>query len=188
LNALELGADSGVHLNEALAQAMFEAGMIHATPAGTLLADVPASQHLMALNLNTMSQLGIDKVNAAQDVWVKLGISNASAQDLKDILSGFLASDGEGYKHVFGERGAELIMDADSFAALIADAHSSQLQLVDALMAVGVDHVDVVPTAGGPLKSYELDAATSLPVEVTVLGGHLNDVADAMANDLLQPK
>jgi hypothetical protein len=188
LNALELGADSGVHLNETLAQAMFDAGMLNATPAGTLLADVPASQHLLSLNLNTMSQLGIDKVNAAQDVWVKLGMNNASVQDLKDLLSGFLDADGQGYKHVFGERGAELIMDAGSFASLMADAQSTQPQLMDALMAVGVDHVDVVPTAAGPLKSYELNAATSLPVEVTVLGAHLNDVADAMAHDLLQPK
>jgi hypothetical protein len=188
LNAVELGSASGVHLNETLAQAMFEAGMLTAMPAGTLMADVPSTQHLMALNLNAMSQLGVDKVNAAQDVWVQLGVNNASVQDLRDILSGFLASDSEAYKHVFGEHGAELIMDAGSFAALMADAQSSTSSLVDALLAIGVDQVDVIPAAAGPLKSYELSAATSQPVEVTVLGSHLTEVADALAHDVLQPK
>jgi hypothetical protein len=142
----------------------------------------------MGLNLNSMRQMGVDQVNAAQDVWVRLGMSQASVQDLKDILSGFLDPSVGGFKHVFGERGAELIMDSGSFAALLTDVQSSQPQLVDALMAIGVDHVDVLPEAGGALKSYELNAATSQPVEVTVLGTHLSEVADALAQDLLQAK
>jgi hypothetical protein len=188
LNAVELSSTSGVHLNETLAQAMLEAGMLTAMPAATLMADVPATQHLMALSLDSMSELGVDKVNAAQDVWVQLGRNNASIQDLKDILSGFVNTQGDGYKHVFGERGAELIMDAGSFAALLADAQSSASPLVDALLAIGVDHVDVLATDAGPLKSYELHAASSQPVEVAVLGAHLADVADALALDVLPPK
>jgi hypothetical protein len=142
--------------------------------------------------LSSMAALGVDQVNAGHPVLVKLGMHDANIQDLKSILTGLLDVQTQTAQHVFGERGAELVMDAGSFSALLADASSPNATLVPQLMAIGVDHVDVVPSSGSvsasDLKSYALNADGVQPVEVTVLGTHLNEVSDALTQDLLQHK
>jgi hypothetical protein len=135
-----------------------------------------------------MSALGIDQVNSSNDVWVRLGQDKASAQVLKDILSGFFDETALAFKHVFGEKGADLWMDPDSFASLLADAQSEQPELVRDLIAMGITQVDVVPATGDAIKSYALNAETALPVEVTVLGTHAMDMMQALEQDLLQTK
>jgi hypothetical protein len=79
-------------------------------------------------------------------------------------------------------------MDPDSFASLLADAHSEQPALVHDLIAMGITQVDVVPATGAAIKSYALNAETALPVEVTVLGMHAMEMMQALEQDLLQPK
>jgi hypothetical protein len=188
LNSLVIGADAGVHLNETLAQALLDAGMLKVSAASTLMVDIPGPQKLMALSLDGMSALGIDQVNSSNDVWVRLGQDKASAQVLKDILSGFFDETAQAFKHVFGEKGADLWMDPDSFASLLADAQSEQPELVRDLIALGITQVDVVPATGDAIKSYALNAETALPVEVTVLGTHAMDMMQALEQDLLQTK
>jgi hypothetical protein len=183
--------ETTVSLDESSTLAYYDSGTLYLTPTA-VAADMPPSRPLAPISLKDLSLFSVDHVNVAQEVGVNLGVDQATIDVLKDILSGFLTDHKTSYKHVFGDAGATLVMDNGSFASLMADASTSQTasaqeHLMEALLAIGVKHVDVMPTTVSPLKTYELNPVTLLPVEITLLGAQTTDVAKALVQATSQP-
>ena len=183
--------ETTVSLDESSTLAYYDSGTLYLTPTA-VAADMPPSRPLAPISLKDLSLFSVDHVNVAQEVGVNLGVDQATIDVLKDILSGFLTDHKTSYKHVFGDAGATLVMDNGSFASLMADASTSQTasaqeHLMEALLAIGVKHVDVMPTTVSSLKTYELNPVTLLPVEITLLGAQTTDVANALVQATSQP-
>jgi len=183
--------ETTVSLDESPTRAYYDSGTLYLSPTA-VAADLPSSRPLVPISLKDLSLFSVEHVNASQEVGVNLGVDQATIEVLKDILSGFLTDHNTSYKHVFGDSGATLVMDNGSFASLMADASTSQTasaqaHLMEALLAIGVKHVDVMPTTVSSFKTYELNPVTLLPVEIALLGAQTTDVAKAMLQTTAQP-
>jgi VCBS repeat-containing protein len=183
--------ETTVSLDESPTRAYYDSGTLYLSPTA-VAADLPSSRPLVPISLKDLSLFSVEHVNASQEVGVNLGVDQATIEVLKDILSGFLTDHNTSYKHVFGDSGATLVMDNGSFASLMADASTSQTasaqaHLMEALLAIGVKHVDVMPTTVSSVKTYELNPVTLLPVEIALLGAQTTDVAKAMLQTTAQP-
>jgi hypothetical protein len=153
--------------------------------------DTRSDQKVTSLSLAQMSELGVDQVQSDHALLVRLGVTSATLEDVKNILAGLHEPGQNQAAAVFGMKGADLVMDQVSFNQMLADPAAASSVLSD-LRSLGIDRVDVAPNQdvvkSTDVSSYALTPQTLVPVEAAVLGSYLDDVASALTQDVLNHK
>ena len=186
LGDVEVESNANLHIGDELSAALYESGMLHALPDANIEIDVAANTKLLSTSLKAMADLGVDKVNATEKVFVKLGVTESELSGIQDLFSAFgLDSTDKSIQDqkIFANK-AGLVLDQASAEALgfkyseVEQPESADeakvTDLMQQLSKLGITEVDVVGTNSTDVHVYSMSegavAQTTITTTVDLLG------------------
>ena len=184
LGEVEVESKANLHIGDELSAALYESGMLHALPDANIEIDVAANTKLLSTSLKAMADLGVDKVNSAEKVFVKLGVTENELSGIHDLFSAFGLDNADNTtqgQKIFANQ-AGLVLDQTSAEALgfkYSDAgppdEARVTDLMQQLSKLGITEVDVVGTNSTEVHVYSMsDGAVAqtlgTPAIVELLG------------------
>jgi len=172
LDNIEVESTANLHIGDELSAALYESGMLHALPDAKIEIDVAANTKLLSTSLKAMADLGVDKVNSTEKVFVKLGVTESELSGIQDLFSAFgLDSTDKSIQDqkIFAKE-AGLVLDQTSAEALgfkysdfeqPTDADEAKVtELMQQLSKLGITEVDVVGTNSTDVHVYSMSDST----------------------------
>lgn len=189
LGNVELETTAKVHISDDLSAALYESGMLHALPEAAIAIDAGANK-VLNTTLKAMADLGVDSVNADHKVYVELGLKPEDVHtlaDLGDLFSAFGLDSAAPDTHLFGAKGAGLVVDQATFDNFNKMDPASVQTLLGDLNKLGFTEVDVVGTSAVEAV-YEIKVTAQTPVlsQVAIIGSDTSgDLAHVFDPDIL---
>ena len=180
LGQVDVQPDATVHIADDLSAALYESGMLHALPEANFTIDVADAVKLLNTSFKAMSELGVDHVNAAEQVYVGLGLRDAGLQDIQDLFSAFGLEAPE-QTAVFGNK-AGLIVDQSTAENIRANSIDDIDGLFTKLQKLGITEIDVIGDNNQVEIFHNTDQLVRqdpvVPVDIRVIGGDAGSIAD----------
>lgn len=164
--ALADANDAPVTVTDDLAAALHQAGMLHALPTANIEIDATGADTVdgaavLHTSLNTMAELGVDKIDlgSASKAYVEVDFANHA--DVAAIVSGFTQDitniDANG---LFGEnKEAGLVIEESELTAFNSFTSAQQTELLTQLSELGFTEIDVLK-ANGEVEMHAINTST----------------------------
>ena len=151
----ELFVSAGnVDVQDQLAKALVDAGMLHALPEANIKLDALTSGDHLFTTLADMAKLDIDQVeSSATKLYVDLGLPIDEPATMAEIKHLLQALDPLNETKLFNNNDVALVIDQ---SALAAPVESFDQEVLQGLKSTGFTEIDILDTAHTSASSYQL--------------------------------
>ena len=183
---IQTNAGKTVHISDDLSAALYDSGALSALLDANIAIDAGANKVLNS-SLKAMADLGVDSINTDHKVHVELGVEGVKTlAELSDLFSAFGLDSAAPDTHLFGAKGAGLVLDQATFDNFSRMDAASVQTLLDRLSKLGFTEIDVMGT-NKVEHVYDIKVVAQTPVlsEVQIVGTAAADLAHVFDPDIL---